>query len=283
MGRARSAPASRPRRRAIRTSARPIRRCSTTPSPGATAASSSCASRTPTGRARRRESERAILEALRWLGLAWDEGPDVGGPHGPYRQSERAADLPRAGRAPARRGPRLSLLLHPGAARRDARARRGRRPATTATAATLAGGRVEARARAGEPLVVRMKVPLEGDVRHARPAARRDPQGLGRRSTTRCILKSDGFPTYHLAVVVDDHLMGITPRHPRRGVDQLRPEAHPALRVLRLGAAGLLPPAAAAQQRRDASRSSPSGRTRPRSTTTGAPASCPRRCSTSWA
>ena len=63
------------------------------------------------------------------------------------------------------------------------------------------------------------------------------------------LLKSDGFPTYHLANVVDDHLMEITARHPRRGVDLLHAEARAALQGLRLGAAALLAHAAAAQPR----------------------------------
>ena len=64
-----------------------------------------------------------ILDGLRWLGLDWDEGPEVGGPHAPYFQSQRARSVSRRGRQPARVGPRVPLLLHARAAARRARAR----------------------------------------------------------------------------------------------------------------------------------------------------------------
>ena len=57
--------------------------------PRSTAASSSCASRTPMRRARRPNSRQKVLDALKWCGLKWSEGPDIGGPYGPYRQSDR--------------------------------------------------------------------------------------------------------------------------------------------------------------------------------------------------
>ena len=88
---ARSARASRLRRPAIPTWAPRTSRWSTTASPKSTAASSCCASRTPIARAARPSRSARFCASLRWLGLAWDEGPDVGGPHGPYRQSERSA------------------------------------------------------------------------------------------------------------------------------------------------------------------------------------------------
>ena len=72
--------------------------------------------------------ERAILDDLAWLGLDWDEGPDRGGPYGPYRQAERVATLPRAADALAAGGSRLPLLLQPGAPRRAARRSPRRRP-----------------------------------------------------------------------------------------------------------------------------------------------------------
>ena len=97
-------------------------------------------------------SERMIFEALRWLGLSWDEGPDVGGPYGPYRQSERSDDLPAAcGRAGAQ-GRRLPVLLlarapggaAPGAAGEEAPVGLRRplpRPASAGGGAAARGGR----------------------------------------------------------------------------------------------------------------------------------------------
>ena len=71
------------------------------------------------------ESEAGILQDLRWLGLDWDEGPDVGGPSGPYRQSERLGRYAEAAEGADRRGPGLPLFLHAGRARGGARGGHG--------------------------------------------------------------------------------------------------------------------------------------------------------------
>ena len=70
-------------------------------------------------------SERMIFEALRWLGLDWDEGPDVGGPYGPYRQSERSAIYREHAAELVRQGRGLPVLLHAGAPGRAARGAEG--------------------------------------------------------------------------------------------------------------------------------------------------------------
>jgi len=161
-------------------------------------------------------SERVILEALRWLGLAWDEGPDVGGPHGPYRQSERlelyaahAARLLASGHA-------FRCFCTPqrlDAMRAEQRAA-GRPPAYDGLCLRRTQADVEARLAAGEPHVVRMTVPSEGVV--TIDDLLRGPVEIDLSTVDMQILvKSDGWPTYHLANVVDDHLMGIT--HVLRG------------------------------------------------------------------
>lgn len=163
-----------------------------------------------TDRARFREdSEQQVYDTLRWLGLDWDEGPDKGGPCAPYRQSERL-DTYR---------PYVDRLLEQGVAyhcwcttdrlaqmRADQQARK---QATGYDRLCLGKTAEERSALPGysETPVVRMRVPddvplvftdlIRGEVRTPRP----DDQ---------VILKADGFPTYHLAVVVDDHEMGIT-------------------------------------------------------------------------
>ncbi|RMH42189.1 MAG: glutamate--tRNA ligase [Deltaproteobacteria bacterium] len=165
-----------------------------------------------TDRARSRaDSERKILSALRWLGLTWDEGPDVGGPHGPYRQSERgpiyrdhAEQLIAAGKAyrcfctPER----LEQLR---AEQRAAKAAFGydRRCRGIDT------GESRRRAEAGEPYTVRLAVPRDGTTTwHDRL---RGPLSFDNAQVDdQILLKSDGMPTYHLANVVDDHAMGIT-------------------------------------------------------------------------
>jgi glutamyl-tRNA synthetase len=154
------------------------------------------------------ESERAILESLRWLGLQWDEGPDVGGPHGPYRQSERLAIY----------HAEVERLLAAGHAYRcfctrerlDAmRAAQGAGSAYDRRCRELPAAESETRARAGEPCVVRLKVPLDG-VSVMRDLLRGEIRKDWASVDDQVILKTDGFPTYHLGVVVDDHLMGVT-------------------------------------------------------------------------
>ena len=97
------------------------------------------------------ESERAILDSLRWLGLTWDEGPDVGGPHGPYRQSDRSAIYTQLRRRTARRRSRVPLLLHARTARLRCAKRSGwrscRRATTGAASSSMPPGRIALRAR----------------------------------------------------------------------------------------------------------------------------------------
>jgi glutamyl-tRNA synthetase len=163
-----------------------------------------------TDRARYREdSEQQIYDTLHWLGLEWDEGPDKGGPYAPYRQSERLQTY----------RPHVDKLLADGRAyhcwctpERLAQMRAEQQKAKQPTGYDrLCHGKTrEERAQLpgfSETPVVRMLIPddpplsfvdlIRGEVHAPRP----DDQ---------VILKADGFPTYHLAVVVDDHLMEIT-------------------------------------------------------------------------
>ena len=165
-----------------------------------------------------RQSELLILESLRWLGLSWDEGPDVSGPHAPYRQSERLSiyrdhveELLTKGHAyrcfctrerlDAMRAQHIESKVFPGYDR-----------------LCRAIPPDESNARAGESHVVRMKVPTEGDCVFQdllRGEVRKDWASVD----DQVILKSDGFPTYHLANVVDDRLMAIS--HVIRGEEWL--------------------------------------------------------------
>jgi glutamyl-tRNA synthetase len=163
-----------------------------------------------------RESETAILESLRWLGLRWDEGPDVGGPKGPYRQSERgeiyrahAATLLERGHAFECfcSAERLETL------RKRQLAEKGR-VGYDGHCLSLSREEVAARKAAGEPFVVRMKVPASG-VCIVKDLLR-DPVNIEwQQVDMQVLVKADGMPTYHLANVVDDHLMEIT--HVLRG------------------------------------------------------------------
>ncbi|MCW8885046.1 MAG: glutamate--tRNA ligase [Motiliproteus sp.] len=157
------------------------------------------------------ESEQAILDSMRWLGLEWDEGPDVGGPHGPYRQSERkdcykdyAMKLVEEGKAFLcyRTAEELNDL-------RNARRAAGKHTALKQSDLELPGEEVESRMAAGAPHVVRMKVPEEGSC--VIDDMLRGPIEMDwAQVDCQILLKSDGMPTYHLANVVDDHLMEIT-------------------------------------------------------------------------
>jgi glutamyl-tRNA synthetase len=157
-------------------------------------------------------SERMIFEALRWLGLEWDEGPDVGGPCGPYRQSERSSVYREHAEELLRKGAAYACFCTPArleALRAEQKARKAPVLGYDGLCRRLDPAESGRRRAAGEPHVVRLAMPtddsmavtdlLRGEVRFERPQM--DDQVL---------LKSDGFPTYHLANVVDDHLMGIT-------------------------------------------------------------------------
>ncbi|WP_370979208.1 glutamate--tRNA ligase [Agaribacterium sp. ZY112] len=158
------------------------------------------------------ESEQAILDSLRWLGLDWDEGPDVGGDHGPYRQSERkhvygeyVQQLLDAGFAFKcyRTGEELDALR---AERKEA----GIHTALKASDLKLDEAEYAKREAEGLPFVVRMVVPEEEGTCDVEDMLRGTMALDWTLVDAQILLKSDGMPTYHLANVVDDHLMGIT-------------------------------------------------------------------------
>ncbi len=157
-----------------------------------------------------RQSEEAIYKSLRWAGLQWDEGPDIGGPRGPYRQSERS-DIYRQ---------HTQLLLDSGdayrcfctAERMDKVREEQRARKETARydgfCRHLSPEESDARAVA-EPHVIRLKFPQGGET--VVPDALRGAVVYDNSQIDdQVLMKSDGLPTYHLANVVDDHLMAIT-------------------------------------------------------------------------
>jgi glutamyl-tRNA synthetase len=157
------------------------------------------------------ESERAILETLRWCGLDWDEGPDVGGPHGPYRQSERSALYREYADKLLASGHAFKCFCTP---QRLEEMRVAQRAAAQPSrydglCRSYSTDEVTRREAAGEQYVIRMVVPDEGTC--VVEDLRRGPIEFDYRSVDMQVLvKSDGLPTYHLANVVDDHLMRIT-------------------------------------------------------------------------
>ena len=152
-------------------------------------------------------SEEDIKEGLRWLGLDWDEGPDVDGPYGPYVQSQRlplyrkyAEQLVASGHAY-----RCNCTPERLAALRKQPQKHHERLGYDRLCRFKAPGEVFP----DEPHVIRLAVPLEGTTT-VHDLIRGDVTFENRTIDDQVLLKSDGFPTYHLAVVVDDHEMRIT-------------------------------------------------------------------------
>jgi glutamyl-tRNA synthetase len=157
------------------------------------------------------ESEQMILDSLRWLNLDWDEGPDVGGPHGPYRQSARKHIYHEHAQRLIDGGHAFPCFCSP--ERLDEmRARQraaGDNPRYDGQCLDLSVAEVQRRLGTGEEHVVRMRVPDQGTCRFV-DALRGEIEIPYEQVDMQVLMKQDGFPTYHLAVVVDDHLMEIT-------------------------------------------------------------------------
>jgi glutamyl-tRNA synthetase/nondiscriminating glutamyl-tRNA synthetase len=183
-------------------------------------------------------SEAGILEDLRWLGLEWDEGPDVGGPCGPYRQSERlhlytsyANELLAASHA-------YYCFCSPQKLDEDRKGdlAAGRPPMYHGTCRSIAAVEAQQRIDGGERPVIRFRVPEHVDVTF---------QDLVRGEVTfntdvigdPVIVRSDGRPQYNFAVVVDDALMEVT--HVIRGEDHI---SNTPRQVLLYEALGFSPP-----------------------------------------
>jgi glutamyl-tRNA synthetase len=167
-----------------------------------------------------RESEQQIFDALRWLGITWSEGPDVGGPHGPYRQSERSDIYKQYTQELVDKGyafPCFCTAEELDQMRAEQMAK-GETPRYDGRALLLSQEEIDRRLAAGEPHVIRMKVPTEG-VCVVPDMLRGDVEIPWDRMDMQVLMKADGLPTYFLANVVDDHLMGIT--HVLRGEEWL--------------------------------------------------------------
>ena len=185
-----------------------------------------------------RESEAGIMRDLRWLGLDWDEGPDVGGARGPYRQSERlhlyqsyAQELLASNAAY-----HCFCSAEKLEAEREEAVASGRPARYAGTCRRLSPEQVEARVQAGERPAIRFRVPdvpevvftdvVRGDLRFPIDVIG-DP----------VIVRADGHPAYNFAVVVDDALMEVT--HVIRGEDHI---SNTPRQVLLYEALGFTPP-----------------------------------------
>ena len=161
-----------------------------------------------------------IVEHLRWLGIDWDEGPDVGGPHEPYTQSERIGIYQEYAQKLIGHGHAYRCYCTPerlAALREEQRARK-ENPGYDRHCRYLTQPERAEQEASGRQSVVRLAMPLEGKTTF-HDTVRGDITFENVTMDDFVLLKSDGFPTYHLAVVVDDHLMSIT--HILRGDEWL--------------------------------------------------------------
>ena len=156
-------------------------------------------------------SEGMIFDALHWLGLTWDEGPDIGGPHGPYRQSERTDIYREHAEMLLRNGSAYRAFETPEEleAERKAQIAAKQPPRYNGRSRHLSPAKVQAELATRKPYTIRLRVPAEGSTTF-RDELRGDITFDHTNVDDQVLLKSDGYPTYHLANVVDDHLMGIT-------------------------------------------------------------------------
>jgi nondiscriminating glutamyl-tRNA synthetase len=185
-----------------------------------------------------RESEGAILDDLRWLGLQWDEGVEVGGPHGAYRQTERMQTYVDHTNRLLAEGKGYYCFCSPETleAHRKSQLAAGLPPKYAGTCRNLSRDQAAQRMANGEKPVVRLRVP-EGrnvtfnDVVRGEVTFHTDVIG------DPVLVRSDGIPAYNFAVVIDDALMEVT--HVIRGEDHI---SNTPRQVLLYEAFGYVPP-----------------------------------------
>lgn len=165
-------------------------------------------------------AEQEIMDGLRWLGLEYDEGPDVGGKFGPYRQTERRDIYQHHSKTLVNGGKAYPCFCTPERLEkvRQEQMKRKENPHYDGTCRTLDPDEAAKRIANGETYTVRFKMPKDG-VTIAHDHLRGDITTENKQLNDYVLLKSDGLPTYHLAAIVDDHEMQIT--HVLRGSEWL--------------------------------------------------------------
>ena len=158
-----------------------------------------------------------ILEILKFLGLNWDEGPQVHGPHGPYFQSQRLDLYRKIAEELVNKGAAYYCFCSPQRLEkiRKAQQAKGQVPRYDRHCLSLSQKEIEEKKRAGK-YVIRLKMP-DNKIFTWHDLIQGDISINSKEVDDQVLLKSDGYPTYHLAVVVDDHDMRIT--HILRGVE----------------------------------------------------------------
>lgn len=155
-------------------------------------------------------AEEEFMRSLRWLGFDWDEGPDVGGPFGPYRQSERTELYQTWAEWLLDNGFAFKCFCTAErlAEMREAQRSSGKR-GYDGLCRRLSAEAIAAREAQGLPYTIRFKTPQSGETTF-HDEIRGEITFANDQIDDAVLLKSDGYPTYHLANVVDDHFMEIT-------------------------------------------------------------------------
>ena len=186
-----------------------------------------------------RESEQAIIEDLRWMGLAWDEGVEKGGDHGPYRQSERLHIYRAHIVELLSRGQAYRCFCLPEQLEMDryAALKARRPPKYVGRCRDILPADARVRVEHGEPAAIRFRIPADREVVFndlVRGEVRFNTEVLG----DPVLVRSGGVPAYNYAVVIDDALMEIT--HVIRGEDHI---SNTPRQILLYEAFGWTPPA----------------------------------------
>jgi glutamyl-tRNA synthetase len=165
-------------------------------------------------------AEQEIFDGLRWLGLQYDEGPDIGGKFGPYRQTERREIYSQHARILVDNGRAYPCFCTAEQLEKtkQEQMKRKENPHYDGTCRNLDPGEAARRVANGEAYTIRFRMPKEGAT-IAHDHLRGDISTENSQLNDYVLLKSDGLPTYHLAAIVDDHEMGIT--HVLRGSEWL--------------------------------------------------------------
>lgn len=165
-------------------------------------------------------TEEEIIQSLEWLGIRPDEGPGLGGSYGPYRQTERREIYGKYAWELAEKGAAFACFCTPQRLEkvRQEQLARKENPRYDGTCRNLDPGEARRRIAAGEKYVIRFKMPKEGSTTAV--DLLRGPITVDNNALDDFVLlKSDGLPTYHMAAMIDDHLMEIT--HVIRGSEWL--------------------------------------------------------------
>ncbi|HML41142.1 MAG TPA: glutamate--tRNA ligase [Bellilinea sp.] len=165
-------------------------------------------------------AEQELIDNLHWLGIEWDEGPDVGGPNGPYHQSERKDIYLKFAEELIERDQAYYCFCTPERLERMRQDQQKNKeiPHYDGTCRRLSKADAQARVDAGEAHTIRFKMPHEGTTT-VHDLLRGDITFENRNLDDYILVKSTGLALYHLAATVDDHLMGIT--HVIRGSEWL--------------------------------------------------------------